>query len=364
MKKPRRDGAYVRVMCRRADKLAERQRHQKRARLHKNMRRQGKHRLIARQSNRQPREHIRLPEQLSLAHNYNGVVEQINRIRDVGNKRLSINFNHVRHVGAPAALMLAAELEVIKIRDNRRYVANDRRWDPNVRYQLDSMGLFGLLKAKHQTVKTSGEPLDEDFVRFVSGFGELDGQDIMKIINNVEKAFPAGSITAPFLTFLYGGMGEAVTNTRDHAYAENMREDETSRWWISASVNKTNGEIKVICYDRGLTIPGTIFQSLKKIEVIGAFVQGELNDQNIVKAAMLKPKSSTRQPFRGRGLKELVRLINHNGQGWLEIYSRRGMVRYEKNDIFPDGNYTSSALKRELHGTLVIWDIIPSTLEE
>lgn len=364
MKKPRKDGAYVRVMRRRADKLAERRSHQKQAELHKNMRRQGKHRLLARQSPRQPREHIKLPEQFSLAGNYNGVVEQINRIRDVGEKRLHINFNNIRHVGAAAALMLAAELEVIKIKNDSKYVANDRRWDPNVRHQLMSMGLFDLLKVNHQTVKTGGEPLDEDFVRFVSGFGGLNGHDIMKIINNVEAAFPAGSITAPFLTFLYGGMGEAVTNTRDHAYAENTREDKTSRWWISASVNKTSREIKVICYDRGLTIPGTISQSLRKIEAIGAFVQGELNDQNIIKAAMLKRKSSTRQPFRGRGLKELMRLINHSGQGWLEIYSRRGMVRYEANGAFPGGNYTSHALKRELHGTLVIWDIIPSTLEE
>lgn len=358
MKKPRKDGAYIRVQKNIAEKRAERGRRKKGAFMlmagaHENSR------PVAERSIRQAEERIKLPEQFNLTHNFVGVVGQINRLRDVVRKRFYIDFSGIRNVGASAALMLAAELEVVKIRDGSKYVADDYNWDPDVRHQLMSMGLFDLLQVRRQQKKGSRKSLDEMFVRFVSGFGKLDGKNFTDIIGRSEALW-GRKIPGVVSNTLFDGMSEAALNTLYHAYPDNEREDETARWWISASVNKKSGEIKVVCYDRGATIPKTIRGSVNKRKRVMSYLRGKGADQHIIYAAMRTQVTSSKEPHRGLGLMALRRLIAHNRQGLLEIYSGRGVARYQMPAPKGVKKYNYHRLKAKLHGTLVVWSIIPS----
>ena len=330
---------------------------------HKNREHMGKWQTDVQNAISASEERIELPDVFSLADNYDGVVSHVNRIRAAGKKRIYIDFDSIENVGASAALMLAAEMEVRKIQSGIEYLSNDSQWNPNVRDQLRSMGIFRLLKVRRPNWRDREVVQDEVFVKFASCSRDLDGNDHHKIIRLSENVRPGCKIPETIKAGLWGGLGEAMTNARDHAYGKKIKE-KTSRWWVSASVNKNNGTIKVICYDRGLTIPGTIRTSDEKREKILKIIRREGGDQNIIYAAMLERTSSTKEKHRGRGLGQLIQLINDNKQGILEIYSRRGMVRYEKTIDLEEGKYTTAKMSSKLHGTLVVWSIIPSQQEE
>lgn len=353
MKKPRKDGAYIRVQRRVAEKRAERGRKSKISAAHENSP------AFAERSIQQAQQKIKLPERFDLARNFVGVVEQINRLRNVGKKTFSIDFSGIRSVDAPAALMLAAELEVVKIRDDRRYVADDHKWAPDVRRQLMSMGLFDLLQVRRQQKKGGGELLDEMFVQFVSGFGQLKSHEFTNIISRSESLW-GHKMPGVVYTPLFDGISEAALNTLYHAYPD-AREDETARWWVSASVNKKSGEIKVICYDRGATIPKTIRDSEDMMKQIMSRLKGKGTDKDIIYAAMRRRQTSSKEKHRGHGLMSLRNSIAHNGQGVLEIYSGRGAAKYRMPARKGAKKYSRHRLKTTLHGTLVIWSIIPST---
>ena len=44
----------------------------------------------------------------------------------------------------------------------------------------------------------------------------------------------------------------------------------------------------------------------------------------------------------------------------MEVYSRNGKVEYKKESDKEDAVFTVSRLSRKLHGTLVVWRIIPN----
>lgn len=362
MKKPRKDGTHIRVLKRIAAKRAKRKGRKKQQSLPHIKKVRKKPRTPVEKAIRQAKVRVKLPEQFSLTGNFENAVGAINRIRQLGREPGYVNFDGIRDVDAPAALMLAAELEVRKIKYRTRYLSNDHNWDADVRHQLMSMGLFDFLDVNPQDTAPGEAPLDEVFVQFVSGFRKLKGEDLDEVLRRSEECM-GEQIPESVKDLLGSGMGEAITNTLDHAYAEG-RNDKSARWWMSASVNKKSGEIKVVCYDRGLTIPKTITASYKKMKGIVALLRREGGDEGVIKATMLRSISKTRQSFRGRGLKELMYSIDYNGRGRLEIYSRRGMVRYDKAAKSSDGIYSTRKFEGELRGTLIIWSIIPAPLEE
>ena len=53
-------------------------------------------------------------------------------------------------------------------------------------------------------------------------------------------------------------------------------------------------------------------------------------------------------------------IIEANQQGVMEVYSRNGKVEYKKESDKEDAVFTVSRLSRKLHGTLVVWRIIPN----
>jgi hypothetical protein len=45
---------------------------------------------------------------------------------------------------------------------------------------------------------------------------------------------------------------EAAANTVEHAYKEKQRIQTINKWWLTASLNTSTGEISFIFYDQGL----------------------------------------------------------------------------------------------------------------
>lgn len=299
---------------------------------------------------------VKLPENFTLSANYDKVVKIINRMKMPTKKRCYINFNAIRRVSTAAALMLAAELDVDMISSGaKKMQAHDLDWDPKVSELLKQMGFLDLLRAEseiNQPAANSGN--GEVFIKFASGNGLAD-ELIDKIIQETEKHVASGKIARELRFPLFAGMSEAMTNTCQHAYEQKT---ELNRWWISASVNRTTGEIVVVCYDRGRMIPGTLRASESKLaRFLSHFTD---SDHTIICNALQRGQTSTHQLHRGKGLPELIRLIDENRQGILKIYSGDGMVKYDFAGESGENRYFSRSLGRKMRGTLVEWSIIPS----
>ena len=304
-------------------------------------------------------EQIHLPVNFRLSDNYDKVVKTINDLKSP--EKHFVNFNAVRRLSIAASLMLAAELEVGKISSEVSHMeAYDADWDPQVRELLKQMGFLELLQASSKVQESSDMDTSQVFVKFKSD-DRLTGGDIRRITRDVAKLTALGEIPLRLKIPLNNGMAEAITNTHNHAYQE---KDKLNRWWISASVNRDTGEITVVCYDRGRTIPKTILDSKEKKENYEKWARrlkraiGVYDDHEIILHAVQEGQSSTGEKYRGKGLPSLMGLIQQNRQGVLKIYSRRGKVKYELGGD-GEGVYSSGPLSREMLGTLVEWSIIP-----
>ena len=305
---------------------------------------------------------LQLPVNFCLADNYKQVVNTINKLRSRTGTERYINFNVLRQVDTAAALMLAAELEVSKIKAGaQKMTAHDSDWNPKVRTLLEQMGFLELLSADSEIPSHTEPSKNQIFIKFRSGH-KLIGDDTMQMLESLQKHIAPHELEAELLLHLYVGIFEAITNTRHHAYKKKKLDEELKRWWISASVNTETDEIKIVCYDRGATIPKTIQASKEKSDAILSFLRNMIErvpDSEIILAAMKQKRTSTKLKNRGKGLSELLRLIDTNNQGSLKIYSGEGVVEFHRPTQNRENPDISRKLPLKMKGTLVEWSIIP-----
>ncbi len=307
------------------------------------------------------KEIIKLPERFNLDDNYEAVIDRIDKVAKCIKKKTHffIDFDKIKNIDASAALMLAAELYIYNlVRRGERLRAYDSKWDKNVRKRLEEMGFLKLLKVKSEMKRIfTNEKEQEIFINFASGYESYnDGLIVYKFIGNMKSALTKGEISEELSLYLHAGMSEAINNTVEHAYG-NEKEEKQNRWWVSASVNHHTQEVKVICYDRGLTIANTIRDSAYKLNIIEKLFSDK--DHEIIKAALQKPRSSTGKSNRGKGLSSsLIQCIKNNKQGVLKVYSGEGMVKYEKLQKHDNGSYVAKRLLPKMRGTLIEWSVI------
>ena len=305
-----------------------------------------------------------LPKKFSLADNYGEVISAISRVRTSIGKKLYIDFDAIRQVDNTSALMLAAELEAGRFYSMQsEMVAHNSNWDPKVSDLLKEMGFLELLSINSATPSHTVSTKNQVFIKFRSGH-KLIGDDPRQLLESMQKYSTTGMLIPIELRMhLCSGIFEAITNTSHHAHNDNYKHlnDKLNRWWISASINMKKDEIKVVCYDRGATIPVTIRNSDKKWKSIQSFWQdlfSQYSDGEIIHAAMELKRTSTHLEERGKGLPELLRLIDQNNQGILRIYSGMGMAEFAP--IKEKKKPKISKLPKKMCGTLVEWSIIPS----
>ncbi|GGG60020.1 hypothetical protein GCM10011415_02440 [Salipiger pallidus] len=173
-------------------------------------------------------------------------------------------------------------------------------------------------------------------------------------------------------------VSEAMINVARHAYpkefVENSEYDTIGQWWFAAQADRDKREIRVVVYDQGATIPGTLPQRewfKHAVETIMRSVVPDFDydrdkaerigthDQHYINYSMKKGKTQTQDPQRGLGLPQMQSLIDLCDDGSISIVSRYGFYRYSKGT-----GITKSGLSTELEGTLVEWRLsLPAGVE-
>ena len=157
----------------------------------------------------------------------------------------------------------------------------------------------------------------------------------------------------PMRLGLYDSMSEAVTNCTHHAYDENQElPPEEQKWWMFAQ--KSGSILTVAIYDTGIGIP----ESLRRKPELKDYFKGlsfrnRRSDKRLLLAAVGSNKSSTRLPYRGLGLPEMLNFVQKNSEGGLLIHSDRGAFIYRAQTSTQSTGYYDKAIT----GTLIQWTL-------
>lgn len=180
--------------------------------------------------------------------------------------------------------------------------------------------------------------------------------DLDSIAEELPKILTEGSNTE-LKTALLSGMAEAVANSSEHAYVKAYNTPlpgkAQRKWWLFA--RQVDDDIAVVICDLGLGIPGTLEANWKE-ELASYFKsrQGlKRQDHKMIQLAFTVGKTSTHKKNRGKGLKDILKVVREQKVGILSIYSNRGVYALDNQS----GSETSHDEKNSICGTIVQWKI-------
>lgn len=324
-----------------------------------------------------------LPEVFCLERNFVGFIEFLRVMREKLDRtllnprqeardrrrvgRTFYDLAKVRHITPAAALMFAAEYDrALATRPSiSLHTYNASMWKPEVRQLFDQLGLLELL----QIQRPEGPPLKPGRLQIVpftqseQAGNEEAGKLLISLahlleVKVVEKE-DAMELMGPLR--LFDAMVEATENTKLHAYDDVDIEQEllVRRWWMTGAVDSSKGQLTVVIYDRGASIPATLPHSEKwgRIDRILHRIKRsptdvKSTDQLSLRLAISEGATSTGLKKHGKGLGVLKRVVDECDEGQLVIRSRYGEFRYET------GRQTSyRALPVPIQGTLIEWTL-------
>ncbi|WP_338570655.1 hypothetical protein VRB37_16870 [Erwinia billingiae] len=261
----------------------------------------------------------------------------------------------MKYISASAALVLTAELSKWDESVRQRLRPKVKGWDKNILSQFDELGFFDLFKNKDSfELESEKEESAIKFVRYMKGHMEDDEKTLL-LKSEVKRI--VGEDLGQW-TFLYSGLSEAITNVVHHAYPSGYGYDsDDKKWYLTASYDSEKKVIKVVFYDQGITIPGSLPSSTKKekiLDYLTVFPIGDRKrDELILKAAVEIQRSSTGEADRGKGLQDLLEFIKQRGKGYLSIMSGKGLYKYSEANHKVD--VKTESFKLAVCGTLIVW---------
>ena len=313
---------------------------------------------------------INLPEEFDLHNNYNKVMPAINKFIKAMDqpaairKGISVNFNKINRIGVSAALLLAANLDVWRIKAGK-LKSHHKRWKPDTRTLLNEMGLFELLDMPPLTTRHKKPSMS--FVKFLSA-QQGDGKKTQQLRKRIDTTI-GKSLSLDHRNRLFTSLAEALINACHHAYPnpDNLKAHE--KWWMTAAYDRstTPGKLTVAICDRGFTIPKTMLKQPEFLEKIretpllqddAHFIKLAMRDsvamQNNAKQSLTRSRTGERH--RGKGLKQLLDLVGLEKSEEVHIISGVGHCCFTfKNGKL--GVKLSHNTKYYMHGTLVEWRI-------
>ena len=229
------------------------------------------------------------------------------------------------------------------------------RWDQDIRYILDEMGLFELVKVKNRPPHVTSNRPPIHFIRFRSS-GLAVGELAQKLRKDLEIV--TGQI--PGWRHLYRGIAEAMTNVRQHAYPANSKEKPVhgsiQKWWMFGAYDADRRLLTCSFFDRGVGIPATLPVKYTWEKIRSALSRLGLglpeDDASLIAAATVIGRTSSDARHQGRGLADVMAFVERSEGGRVRILSRRGRYLYD------GGKKRTSLLPSPIGGTLIEWEMI------
>ncbi|WP_247538471.1 hypothetical protein [Ralstonia pseudosolanacearum] len=260
-----------------------------------------------------------------------------------------LDFAHTRKMYSEGTLLFLAEVRrLIRYSDGAAKLTALVPANRKVAQVLEQIGFFRLLG-----VVCPVQPEDDDVIYWRHAHGQsVDGAKYEDVLSEYD-----GQIAESLQTMLYKGVSEAMTNVVNHAYSA-PREDglawTTDRdWWLFSQ--EKDGILSVVFCDLGAGIPGTL--PYKKPELWRRIVMRRRHqDGSAIKYAVHDSVTRTRQSHRGKGLGQIVKVIQDLPGAQVAIYSNAGAILRK-----PTGGTKVTEYADSILGTLINWKIpLPS----
>lgn len=300
---------------------------------------------------------MRLPDTISLSSTdsrtclLNAIRKLKESVTDMGKSNVVIDFSKVTHLHPCGTLLLVAEIE-------RLLQGSPHASKLSAIYPTDRV-VEQMFQHIHLLERLGLEPRIEEINAsnvipwlYASGHeGDLDS-----IAEKLPKILTEGS-NMDLRMALLSGMAEAVANSSEHAYVKIRKTplpDTTPlKWWLFA--RQIGDEVAVVICDLGRGIPGTLEANWK--DELSSFFKSrqgvKRKDHKMIQLAFTVGKTSTLKKNRGKGLKDILKVVQVQKVGGLSIFSNRGIYSMDNST----GSETSVDEKSSINGTIVQWKI-------
>ncbi|WP_141502320.1 ATP-binding protein [Rhizobium sp. J15] len=274
------------------------------------------------------------------------------------------DFSYPIYISTAAAVVLAAEFERLsKAYSEITPTVDLDRWNGDVFRKLYQIGFFEIVGI---TPKRDDVVIEEGATRTMQIVSTKNADDLDQVDGALQKlgSFinPDGNIPEGIIIELLTGLSEAMSNVTNHAYPADYEPDypHIGQLWVAATADRENQSLTVVVYDQGITIPVT-YPRIERLERVVNYLARTLkqrpefdfqNDGTYIRAAMKHGGSRTDQRHRGKGLPQMVEVIERTGRGKLSVYSRGGWCVRDSN-----GRLRSGAVPFSIGGTLIEWTV-------
>ncbi len=273
----------------------------------------------------------------------------INQIKQkhLERKNILIDFSATKQMSADGTLLFKAELCRLA-----KYLSSGQTYQcklphhNRIKQVLQQTEILQLLNYKGKVSTT----LQEVIHWHTANGSNTDGSQYEPVLGNYE-----GQVEEELLTGLYVGLTEAMTNTTQHAYLETRNDllkvgSKEEGWWMFSQ--KKDGKLSILFCDLGIGIPRSLPKKRPNLLKIMKELRINSQDHEYIKAAIDDSLSRTEQPYRGKGLGQMVRILKNIPESSMLIYSNKGYYQAKPNDQIYAVDYKDSIM-----GTLICWSI-------
>lgn len=321
------------------------------------------------------------PSKLCLESNQTETLKYLSGIRNHGNRVITgqekyvkrkagrkpqiksyTDFSKLDHISTAVAVVLTAEYDrIAKSNKETPPTVNLRDWNDTILIKLFELGFFDVLghmpsraksivsNDKTKTMQIIRARSNDDLGRVDESLLELS--DFLDLPDDVDVVVDLNS-----------AISEAISNMKHHAYPDEfpLPYPHLRSLWVSATANREENSLTVVAYDQGATIPVT-YPRIQRWEQVNRFLRRTVSripsfefehDGTYIRAAMRYGGSRTDQTHRGKGLPQMLDVLERVGTGRMKVYSRGGWCERKAN-----GKLTSGATELSIGGTLIEWNL-------
>jgi hypothetical protein len=281
-------------------------------------------------------------------------IRKLRRLVLVFRTAVYIDFAETRKMQPEGTVLFAAELDrIVRQAKPRVMVRCARPKDPVVEQVLNHLGLLALMK------RTGTVPVNADSVRYwqVETGDDVVGESTKSVVTSYRQ-----STSEADSSHLYRGLTEAMTNCKHHAYTQDRGDGTgvptTVRWWMFSQMK--DDKLHVSLCDLGIGFKRSLLEGkewpVRTVYSIVDKLSPKRNDSSFIRAALKLGESRTGQKHRGKGLPELLAVIQSRG-GWLRILSNAGLYTYRPASPGTSAGADTKDFTDSILGTIISWEL-------
>lgn len=269
--------------------------------------------------------------------------------------RLVLDLKNIQELHPCGTLLFIAELDCLL---NDPLIANkiQGRYPSNQRVEelFQHVGVIEKLKL----VERIKEIKDNNVKPWMYGTSKTsNGEDIANALPRLVDENMNRELSLCVTT----GIAEAIANAEEHAYPQEPNcTSKLKNWWFFVKIE--DDELSVVICDLGTGIPKTLPITWRE-EFIAATqnIVNRVKDGKCIELALKIGKTRSKQDHRGKGLADILKIVEEHEVGMLTIFSNRGV--YSRSATLSKPSKPVRSTKESIRGTIVQWRVPVSAFE-